>query len=246
MRDRGFTKSLIERAQAARCSALVLTVDLPLIGQRYRDIKNGLSVPPRLTLANALDILTKPSWALKILLGKRRTFGNLAGQMAETGNLTTLSEWVDGQFDFSLNWQDVEWVRSIWPGKLVIKGILDPDDARMAVAAGADAIIVSNHGGRQLDSAPSSISVLPEVVEAVAGRAEVMFDGGVQSGQDILKALALGANNCLIGKAFLYALAAGGEAGVTRALQILHDELRVSMVLTGVKDAREIDRRVLY
>jgi L-lactate dehydrogenase (cytochrome) len=246
MRDRGFSKSLVERAIAAKCSALVLTLDLQIQGQRHRDIKNGLAVPPKLTLANALDIATKPLWALKVLRGKRKSFGNLADRVPGGDSLTTLSQWIAGQFDPSLSWKDVEWIRSIWPGKLILKGVLDVDDARIAAGAGADAMVVSNHGGRQLDGAPSSISVLPSIVEAVGDQTEVMFDGGVRSGQDVLKAMALGARSCMIGKAWLYGLAAGGQAGVTQALEIIRKELDVSMALTGTRDIREVTPEVIH
>jgi len=245
MRDRGFNAELIDRAKAAGCSALVLTVDMPIQGLRRRDPKNGLSIPPRLTVRNAIDIAMRPTWALKVLLGKRRTFGNLAGRMSNTGGLTTLSQWIASQFDPTVTWKDIEWVRSRWPGKLILKGILDADDARLACENAADALVVSNHGGRQLDGAPSTISVLPEVVEAVGGRCEVLFDGGVQSGQDVLKALALGARGCLIGKTFLYALAAMGEAGVLLALDIISKELQVSLALTGSNDVREVNPNIL-
>jgi L-lactate dehydrogenase (cytochrome) len=241
MRDRSFTEELIARAVAARCSALVLTLDLTVQGVRRRDVKNGLSIPPRLTLKNALDIMTKPSWAFGVLMGKRRTFGNLEARLKNTGGLLTLSQWIASQFDPSITWKDIEWVRSRWPGKLIVKGVLDAEDARLAAEHGVDALVVSNHGGRQLDSAPSTISVLPEAVDAVAGRCEVLFDGGVQTGQDVLKAIALGARGCLIGKAFLYALAAGGEAGVSQALDILRKELEVSMALSGCTDVRSVD-----
>ncbi|QJP13951.1 alpha-hydroxy-acid oxidizing protein [Starkeya sp. ORNL1] len=245
MRDRAFSASLIERAKAAKCSALVLTLDLQIQGQRHRDIKNGLAVPPKLTVANALDIATKPGWALKVLMGKRHSFGNLQERVPGADSLTTLSQWIAGQFDPSLSWQDVEWVRSLWPGKLILKGVLDVEDAKIAAASGADAIVVSNHGGRQLDGARSTISALPRVVEAVGDKTEVLFDSGVQSGQDILKALAHGAKGCLMGKAFLYGLAAGGEAGVSKAIEIIAKELDVSMALTGTKDVRAVDRSVL-
>ena len=244
MRDRGFNQELIARARAARCSALVLTVDLQVQGLRRRDAKNGLSIPPRLTLRNALDIATKPAWALRVLFGKRRTFGNLAG-LGRPDGLSTLSEWIASQFDPSVTWQDVDWIRSLWPGKLIIKGILDAEDARIAAAQGVDAIVVSNHGGRQLDGAPSSISVLPEIVNAVAGGCEVWLDGGVQSGQDMLRALALGAQACLIGKSFLYALGAMGGRGVTLALNLLRRELEVTLALTGGTDIRQVDASML-
>jgi L-lactate dehydrogenase (cytochrome) len=220
-------------------------VDLQVQGLRRRDPKNGLSIPPRLTLANAIDIATKPAWALRVLLGKRRTFGNLATRMRASDNLGTLSEWIASQFDPAVTWQAVDWIRSLWPGKLIIKGILDADDARTAAALGIDAMVVSNHGGRQLDGAPSTISVLPEIVDAVAGRSEVWFDGGVQSGQDMLRALALGARGCLIGKSFLYALAAMGGAGVTLALNILRKELEVTLALTGCTDIAKVDGSIL-
>jgi L-lactate dehydrogenase (cytochrome) len=244
MRDRGFTRSLIERARAAECSALVVTLDLTVQGQRHKDIRNGLSVPPTLTARNALDILGKPAWALGVLAGRRRTFGNLAG-LGRPEGFASLSRWIQSQFDPSMNWSDIEAFRAFWPGKLILKGVLCAEDARIAADHGADAIVVSNHGGRQLDGAPSTISVLPEVAQAVGGRCEVLFDGGVQSGQDVLKALALGARGCLIGKAFLYALAAGGQAGVARAIEIIRDELSVSMALTGVTDITQVDGRVL-
>ncbi len=245
MRDRSFTEELIARAIAAKCSALMLTLDLTVQGVRRRDIKNGLSIPPRLTLKNALDIATKPAWAMGVLFGKRRTFGNLEARMKDTGGLLTLSQWIATQFDPSITWKEIEWVRARWPGKLIVKGVLDAEDGRLAAEHGVDALVVSNHGGRQLDSAPSSISVLPEVVDAVAGRCEVLFDGGVQSGQDVLKALARGARACLIGKSFLYALAAGGETGVCQALDILRRELEVSMALSGCTDVRNVDAKVL-
>ncbi len=245
MRDRGFAASLIERAKAAECSALVLTLDLQIQGQRHRDIKNGLAVPPRLTLANAINIATKPGWALSMLRNKRKSFGNLQERVPGGDSLTTLSQWIASQFDPSLSWKDVEWVKSLWPGKLILKGVLDAEDARIAADCGADAIVVSNHGGRQLDGARSSISVLPGIVDAAQGKVEILFDGGITSGQDVLKALASGAQGCLIGKAFLYALAAGGEAGVTRALDIIRRELDVSMALTGTRTIDEIGPHVL-
>ncbi|NLG76195.1 MAG: alpha-hydroxy-acid oxidizing protein [Xanthomonadaceae bacterium] len=245
MRDRGFNEELIERAKAAQCSALMLTVDMPIQGLRRRDPKNGLSIPPRLTVRNAIDVAMRPTWAMKVLLGKRRTFGNLAGRMSNTGGLTTLSQWIASQFDPTVTWQDIDWVRSRWPGKLIIKGILDAEDAKLACENAADALVVSNHGGRQLDGAPSTVSVLPEIVDAVGDRCEVLFDGGVQSGQDVLKALALSARGCLIGKTFLYALAAMGEKGVMTALDILRSELQVSLALTGTNDVRQVGRDVL-
>src|SRR5580700_5999072 len=233
MRDRGFNQSLIERAIAARCSALVLTLDLQILAERRRDARNGLSIPPKLTLRNAWDVATKPAWALGVLFGKRRTFGNLVGRIGGDSGINTLAQWTATQFDPSATWRDVEWVRSRWPGKLILKGVLDPEDAKLAVASGAEAVVVSNHGGRQLDGAPSSISVLAEIVAAIDGRCEVMFDGGIRSGQDIAKALALGARGTLIGRSFLYALAAAGEAGVTKAIEIMRNELGVTLALTG-------------
>ncbi|HEY4211108.1 MAG TPA: alpha-hydroxy acid oxidase [Steroidobacteraceae bacterium] len=233
VRDREFNRELIERARAAQCSALMLTVDMPVQGLRRRDPKNGLSIPPRLTAKNLIDVLTKPEWALRVLFGKRRTFGNLEGRLGSGQGLSTLSQWIASQFDLTVTWKDVEWLRGLWPGKLIVKGILDAEDAKHACDAGVDALVVSNHGGRQLDGAPATIDVLPEIVAAVEGRCEVLMDGGIQSGQDILKALALGARGCLIGKAFLYALAAKGAAGVTLALEILRSELKISLALTG-------------
>jgi L-lactate dehydrogenase (cytochrome) len=245
MRDRGFNRELVERAKAAQCSALVLTLDLQVQGERRRDPRNGLTVPPRLTLRNAFDIATKPSWALKVLRGKRCTFGNLAGRIGGASGIRTLSEWIATQFDPAATWRDVEWIRAQWPGKLILKGVLDAEDARLARATGADAIVVSNHGGRQLDDAPSSISVLPDIVAAVDGDCEVLFDGGVRSGQDIAKALALGARGAMIGKTYLYALAAMGQAGVTKALEILRNELRVTLALTGTTDVGSAGSHIL-
>ena len=245
MKDRGFNQELIDRAAAAQCSALMLTLDLQVIGERRRDPRNGLTIPPRLNLRNVLDVAMRPSWALGVLFGKRRTFGNLAGRIGGTSGIRTLAEWTATQFDASANWRDVEWVRSRWPGKLILKGVLDAEDARLSVAAGADAIVVSNHGGRQLDGAPSTISVLPEIVEAVGGRCEVLFDGGIRSGQDIAKALALGAQGALIGKSFLFALAAAGEAGVTKAIEIMRNELRVTLALTGTCSVGAVGPHIL-
>lgn len=245
MKDRGFNQELIDRAAAAHCSALMLTLDLQVLGERRRDPRNGLTIPPRLTLRNAWDVATKPSWAFKVLFGKRRTFGNLIGRIGGSSAIRTLSEWTATQFDASANWRDVEWVRSRWPGKLILKGVMDAQDARFALAAGADAIVVSNHGGRQLDGAPSSISVLPEIVKAIDGRCEVLFDGGIRSGQDIAKALALGARGTLIGRSFLYALAAAGQAGVTKAIEIMRSELRVTLALTGTPSIDAVGAHIL-
>lgn len=245
MRDRGFNQELLERALAANCSAIMLTVDMPVQGLRRRDPKNGLSIPPRLTLKNLFEVAMRPTWALKVLTGKRRTFGNLEARMKNTGGLKTLSEWIAQQFDATVTWNDLAWLREQWPRKIIIKGILDAEDARLAVQHGVDAMVVSNHGGRQLDGARSTISALPEIVDAVAGRCDVLMDGGVRTGQDVLKALALGAKGCLIGKAFLYALAARGEAGVTLALDIIRKELAVSLALTGANDVRNVTRDIL-
>jgi L-lactate dehydrogenase (cytochrome) len=245
MRDRGFVERLIGRARQANCSALVLTVDLQVLGQRHCDLKNGLSVPPRLTVRSAIDMALRPAWVASVLRGKSWSFGNLAGHVEGFENVTSLVEWTNSQFDQALSWKDVEWIRSLWPGKLIIKGILDVDDARLAAKTGASAIVVSNHGGRQLDGAPSSITALPKIADAVGGEVEVMFDGGIRTGQDMMRALALGARCCMVGRAFTYGLGAGGEAGVSRAIEILAKELDVTMALTGVKSVAEIDRRVL-
>jgi L-lactate dehydrogenase (cytochrome) len=244
MRDRGFIRDLIARAKAAKCSALVLTIDLQILGQRHCDIRNGLSVPPRFKLANVIDIATKPAWAFAMLRG-RRTFGNLAGHVQGMEGVASLAEWTNNQFDPTLNWNDVQWIRDQWPGKLILKGVLDTEDAKLAAKTGASAIVVSNHGGRQLDGAPSSISMLPKIVDAVGDSTEVMFDGGVRTGQDVMRALALGARACMIGRAFVYGLGANGEAGVARAIEIIRKELDTTMALTGVKRVKDIDRRVL-
>jgi L-lactate dehydrogenase (cytochrome) len=245
MKDRGFIKALVERAIAAKCSALVLTVDLQVIGQRHQDIKNGMTVPPEWSLSKLFDFATKPAWISGVLRGKRRTFGNLMGHLKGTDDITALSSWISTQFDTSLNWKDVEWIRSIWPGKLVLKGILDVEDANEAAKSGAQALVVSNHGGRQLDGAPSSIEVLPEIVDAVGSQMEIQFDGGIRSGQDVMRALALGAKSCMIGRAFAHGLGAGGEAGVAKAIDLIRNELSVTMGLTGVNTIAEIDERVL-
>ncbi len=243
MKDRGFIRSLIERAAAAQCSALVLTVDLQVLGQRHKDIKNGMTVPPELTrLDTLIDVATKPAWALSVLRGKRRTFGNIAGHLAGMANVNTLSRWIAGQFDPALNWKDVEWIAGLWGGKLILKGILDVEDARIAAKTGAAGLVVSNHGGRQLDGAPSTISMLPKIADAVGSDIEVMFDGGIRSGQDVFRALALGARACMSGRAYIYGLGAGGQAGVARAIEILGDELDITMALTGTKSVGDIGR----
>jgi len=245
MRDRGFVKSMIDRAKAAKCSALVLTLDLQILGQRHKDLKNGMSVPPKLTLATLLDLASKPGWALRALAG-RKTFGNLAGHISGgASGIQTLSQWTASQFDPTLNWDDVAWIKEQWGGKLILKGILDVEDAKIAAQTGADALIVSNHGGRQLDGAMSSIEALPAIAEAVGDQIEVWFDGGIRSGQDILKATALGAKGTMIGRAFLYSLGAMGGEGVTKMLQILHKELDVSMALTGTKDIKDVGPHLL-
>jgi len=245
-RDRGFSEQVIARARAAGCTALFLTVDLPLRGQRHADIKNGLEVPPKLTLRNAFDIISKPAWTFSVLMGRRKSFGNIDAYLKNKRGVWAAGAWANENFDASLSWKDVGWVRKLWPGKLVLKGVLDVEDAKRAADLGADAIVVSNHGGRQLDGAPSTIAALPRIAESVGERIEVLFDGGVRSGQDVLKALALGARGCLIGRAFLYGLAAMGEEGVARALSIIAEELRVSMALTGVRNVTEVSRDILF
>jgi L-lactate dehydrogenase (cytochrome) len=245
MRDRGFSTSLVERAKAAGCSALVLTLDLQVQGQRHRDLKNGLSVPPRLTFGTMIDVMMKPAWTLNVLRGRRKSFGNLEGRIPDAKSLTTLGQWIAGQFDPTLSWKDVEWVKRLWGGKLILKGVLDVEDAKIAASTGADAIVVSNHGGRQLDGAVSAIRALPEIAEALKGKTEVWFDGGIRSGQDVLKALALGADATMIGKAFAYGLGAMGEAGVTRALEIIEKELDVTMALCGLRDVKHASPAIL-
>jgi L-lactate dehydrogenase (cytochrome) len=245
IKDRGFSKDILERAVAAKSNTLVLTVDLQVLGQRHRDIKNGMTVPPEIRLKNIVDIATKPAWAWSILKGKRKTFGNLAGHVKGMDNVNSLAQWTAQQFDPALSWKDVEWIKKIWPGKLVLKGILDEDDAKTAVKLGADAIVVSNHGGRQLDGAPSSISALPAIADAVGSDIEVLFDGGIRSGADVLRALALGARACLIGRAYIYGLGAGGQAGVSKAIDILEKELSVAMALTGTSRIDDIGPQVI-
>lgn len=245
MRDRAFIESLIGRAKAAGCSALVLTLDLQILGQRHKDLRNGLSAPPKFTPKHVWQMATRPFWCLDMLQTKRRTFGNIVGHAANVGDLSSLSSWTAEQFDPRLSWDDVAWVKELWGGKLILKGILDPEDARMAVGSGADAIVVSNHGGRQLDGARSSIAALPGIKQAVGDGIEVHMDGGVRSGQDVLKAVALGAKGVYIGRPFLYGLGAGGRDGVTRALEILQRELDISMALCGRRDISTIDAEIL-
>ena len=245
IRDRGFMKELIQRAAAAKCSALVLTVDLQILGQRHLDIKNGMTVPPEIRLKNIIDIATKPAWAWGIARGRKKTFGNLAGHVKGMENVNSLAQWTAQQFDPTLNWKDVEWVKSLWPGKLILKGIMDVADARIAAKTGADALVCSNHGGRQLDGAASSISMLPKIVDAVGGDIEVLFDGGIRCGQDVERALALGARGCLIGRSYVYGLGAYGQAGVAKAIEIIRSELDVTMALTGVSRIDEIGPNVL-
>jgi L-lactate dehydrogenase (cytochrome) len=241
MKDRGFIADLIDRARAANCSALVLTADLQVLGQRHRDIHNGMTVPPRIRLQSVAHVLSKPAWIAGVLLGKRRTFGNVHGRIAGTEHLSSYMDWINSQFDQALSWDDVAWIKKHWPGKLIIKGILDVDDAREAVKAGADAIVVSNHGGRQLDGAASSISMLPSIADAVGSETEVLFDGGIRSGQDVFRALALGARGCLLGRAYLYGICAAGEQGASKAIEIIAKELDVTMALSGVRRIADID-----
>jgi L-lactate dehydrogenase (cytochrome) len=245
MRDRDFIARLIQRAKAAGCSALVLTLDLQILGQRHKDIRNGLSAPPKPTIANMINLATKPRWCLQMLDTPRRTFGNIVGHAKGVGDMSSLASWTVEQFDPELNWGDVEWIKKRWGGKLIIKGIMDAEDARLAANSGADALIVSNHGGRQLDGAPSSIAALPGIVQAVGKDIEVWMDGGIRSGQDVLKARALGAQGTLIGRAFLYGLGAYGELGVTRALEIIRKELDLTMAFCGRTDINTVDESIL-
>ncbi len=245
MRDRDYIERLIDRAKAAHCGALVLTLDLQILGQRHKDLKNGLSAPPKLTIANILNMATKPRWCLGMAGTKRRQFGNIVGHVKGVENMGSLSEWTAKQFDPQLNWGDVEWIKKRWGGKLILKGIQDVEDARIAVESGADALIVSNHGGRQLDGAQSSIQALPAIVDAVGSQIEVHMDGGIRSGQDVLKARALGARGTYIGRAFLYGLGAMGEAGVTKALEIIHKELDLTMAFCGRTRIEQVDKTIL-
>ena len=245
MRDRKFVHRLIERARVAGCSALVITVDLQIMGQRHRDVKNGLSAPPKPTLANLVNIATRPGWCLKMLGTRRRQFGNVVGHVDGIEDMSSLAQWTAGQFDPTLSWDDVRELRRLWDGKVIIKGVMDAEDAAKAMDVGADAIIVSNHGGRQLDGAPSSIAALPQIVDMVGGRCEVWMDGGIRSGQDVLRALALGADGTMIGRAFLYGLAAGGKTGVQQVLQIIQKELDLTMAFCGRRALGEVDRDIL-
>lgn len=245
MKDREFIANLIERAKAANCSALVLTLDLQILGQRHKDIKNGLSAPPKLTVANMINLMTKPRWCMGMLGTSRREFGNIVGHVKGVENMSSLSAWTAQQFDPALNWNDVEWIKKRWGGKLILKGIQDVEDAKLAVQSGADALIVSNHGGRQLDGAETSIRALPAIVEAVGQQIEVHMDGGIRSGQDVLRATALGAKGTYIGRAWLYALGAMGEAGVTKALELIKHELEISMAFCGHTDIRTVDKGIL-
>ena len=245
MKDRGFAKALIERAKVAKCSALVLTVDLVVLGQRHCDMKNGLAVPPSLKFRNLMSMVRRPRWCWDVLSARRWSFGNLEGYVTGKSGAIALSHWVNSQFDSTLNWKDVEWVRGLWNGPLIIKGILDVEDAKRAAETGADALVVSNHGGRQLDGAPSSISMLPAIADAVGSKLEVYFDGGIRSGQDVMRALALGARACLIGRAYAWGLGAAGEAGVAKVIDILRRELDITMALTGCRTVSDIGRHVL-
>jgi L-lactate dehydrogenase (cytochrome) len=245
LRDREFIERLIERAKQAKCSALMLTLDLQVLAQRHKDLINGLSAPPKPTLVNLLNLFTKPYWCWNMLHTGRREFRNIVGHVKGVEDMSSLSEWTTQQFDPTLSWKDVEWVKKKWGGKLILKGILDPDDARIAADSGADALIVSNHGGRQLDGAPSSISALPAIADAVGSRIEVWMDGGIRTGQDVLKAVALGAKGTFIGRAFLYGLGAYGEAGVAKALELIHKELDLSMALCGRTRIQDVDRSIL-
>ncbi len=245
MRDRDFVERLIDRAKAANCSALVLTLDLQILGQRHKDIQNGLSAPPKPTLKNILNLMTKPRWCLGMLGTPRRSFGNIVGHAQGVGDMSSLSSWTAEQFDPQLNWGDVEWIKRRWGGKLILKGIMDAEDARLAAQTGADALVVSNHGGRQLDGAPSSIAALPAIVEAAGKSMEVWMDGGIRSGQDVLKAWALGARGTMIGRSMVYGLGAFGEAGVTKALQLIHKELDTTMAFCGHTQLANVDRSIL-
>ncbi|MGZ8287575.1 MAG: alpha-hydroxy acid oxidase [Telluria sp.] len=245
MRDRAFIERLIDRAKAANCSALVLTLDLQVLGQRHKDIRNGMTAPPKMTLANMINLMSKPRWCMGILGTRRRGFGNIVGHASDVSDMSSLSAWTSQQFDPALSWADVEWIKRRWAGKLIIKGIMDPEDARLAVDSGADALVVSNHGGRQLDGAQSSIGALPAIADAAGRQIEVHMDGGIRSGQDVIRALALGAKGVYIGRPFLYGLGAMGEAGVTRCLDIIRNELDLTMAFCGLRDVQHVDHRIL-
>jgi L-lactate dehydrogenase (cytochrome) len=245
MRDRDFIRRLVERARAANCSALMITLDLQIMGQRHKDVRNGLSAPPKPTLRNLINLMQKPAWCLGMLGTKRRQFGNIVGHVKGVKDMSSLADWTVSQFDASLSWDDVKEIRKQWGGKVIIKGILDAEDARAAVNVGADAIVVSNHGGRQLDGALSAIKALPAIVDAVGDKAEIWMDSGIRSGQDVLRAIALGAQGTLIGRAFLYGLGANGQAGVTQALEIIHKELDLTMGLCGQSKLRNVDKSIL-
>ena len=245
MKDRKFIERLIDRAKAAKCSALMLTLDLQILGQRHKDLKNGLSAPPKLTLASIVNMMTKPRWCMGMLQTPRRSFGNIVGHASEVSDMSSLASWTAQQFDPALSWDDVQWIKQRWGGKLILKGIMDAEDARLAVQSGADALIVSNHGGRQLDGAPSSISALPAIVDAVGSQIEVHMDGGIRSGQDVIKALALGAKGVYIGRAFLYGLGAMGEEGVSKCLDIIQRELDLTMAFCGLTDIKKVDSKIL-
>lgn len=245
MKDRDFIERLIDRAKAAKCSALVLTLDLQVLGQRHKDIRNGMTAPPKLTIPNMMNLATKPRWCLNMLRTPRRHFGNIVGHAKSVSDMSSLSSWTSQQFDPALSWRDVEWIKNRWGGKLIIKGIMDNEDARLCVESGADALIVSNHGGRQLDGAQSSIGALPGIVDAVGKQIEVHMDGGIRSGQDVIRALALGAQGVYIGRPFLYGLGAMGEAGGARCLEIIRNELDLTMAFCGLRDVRQVDRNIL-
>lgn len=245
MRDKNFVERLINRAKSANCSALMLTLDLQVLGQRHKDIKNGLSAPPKPTLANMVNLMTKPRWCMGMLGTTRRTFGNIVGHAKGVKDLSSMAAWTAEQFDPTLTWEDIEWIKKCWGGKLILKGIMDVEDARHAVDSGADALVVSNHGGRQLDGAPSSISALPDIVNAVGNDIEVWMDGGIRSGQDVLKAIALGAKGTLLGRSFLYSLGAFGEAGVSHCLKLIANELDITMAFCGRNNIQDVDRSIL-
>jgi L-lactate dehydrogenase (cytochrome) len=245
MKDRAFIERLIERAKAAKCSALVLTLDLQILGQRHKDLRNGLSAPPKLTIKNIANMMTKPRWCMGMLGTRRHGFGNVIGHVSGVSDMGSLSAWTSQQFDPTLSWNDVAWIKQRWGGKLILKGIMDVEDAKLAAQCGADALIVSNHGGRQLDGAPSSISALPGIVDAVGDKLEIHMDGGIRSGQDVIKAVALGARGVYIGRPYLYGLGAGGQAGVARCLEIIRKELDITMAFCGHRDIQDVTSNIL-